>query len=181
MKEVIAPVRGLSHGYQTWTVIVRPVELGRPAKNQAYDQSVALDRPELQWLGSLLEILKGKLRPEQRLLEMEYKEFSRLFTIAASVAGLDPLAPVPNQLRHGGVSHDMQEKFRTLSEAKMRGRWACDSSLRRYEKHGLLNKQLQNLRPEIVRKLTLTAARLRGVFEQNSVQQPGKRPLARDV
>ena len=41
----IPPVTSLGHGYRHWSIIVRPTEGQRPAKNLAFHCSVALDRP----------------------------------------------------------------------------------------------------------------------------------------
>ena len=41
----IPPVTSLGHGYHHWSIIVRPTEGQRPAKNLAFHCSVALDRP----------------------------------------------------------------------------------------------------------------------------------------
>ena len=41
----IPPVTSLGHGHRHWSIIVRPTEGQRPAKNLAFHCSVALDRP----------------------------------------------------------------------------------------------------------------------------------------
>ena len=158
-KAWIPPVPGLSHGYMHWTIIVAPQDGGRPAKNQQYDSSVPLDRPELQWLTPLLELVKSKRRPDQTFLGLTYEHFKKAFDVATENSGLSVLGLVPYQCRHGGVSHDLQEGFRSLTAAKLRGRWLCESSLRRYEKHGLLGKQMHKL-SRVVHHQCLTASRL---------------------
>eukprot|EP00974_Lingulodinium_polyedra_P015541 1505344-Lingulodinium_polyedra.AAC.1 len=51
------------------------------------------------------------------------------------------------QLRHGGPSHDRLHDLRTRGAVKDRGRWASDSSLRRYEAHARVQQVMQKLTP----------------------------------
>jgi hypothetical protein len=48
-------------------------------------------------------------------------------------------------LRHSGVSHDILHRTRPLLEAKERGRWMSDRSLRRYQKPSVAQAQLAKL------------------------------------
>ena len=54
---------------------------------------------------------------------------------------LDKLAPVLYMARHSGPSIDVAEKTRTLDQVQVRGRWASEATVRRYEKHAQLAKQ----------------------------------------
>ena len=49
------------------------------------------------------------------------------------------------QLRHGGPSHDRRSRTRSLAEVKQRGRWASDTSVRRYEAHARLQQEEASL------------------------------------
>ena len=48
--------------------------------------------------------------------------------------GLEAFGLSAYSLRHGGASHDLLCNQRVLAEVKRRGRWASDTSLRRYSK-----------------------------------------------
>ena len=63
----------------------------------------------------------------------------------AEVTDLGVLNPTLYMVRHSGPSIDVAEKTRTLTEVKARGRWAADTSVRRYEKHSQLTKQWHSL------------------------------------
>ena len=52
-----------------------------------------------------------------------------------------PVRYVLYQLRHGGPSHDLRNHIRPLVAIKQRGRWAADSSLRRYLAHARIQKE----------------------------------------
>ena len=54
------------------------------------------------------------------------------------------------RLRHGGASHDRATSSRTLDAIKKRGRWACDASLRRYEKAVRLQEVEAQIPPVIL-------------------------------
>eukprot|EP00959_Pyramimonas_sp_CCMP1952_P107758 2253266-Pyramimonas_sp.AAC.1 len=53
-------------------------------------------------------------------------------------------------MRHGGASDDALRQTRSLEEIKRRGRWAADTSVKRYEKHARVLKSLECL-PKPVR------------------------------
>ena len=64
---------------------------------------------------------------------------------AAEALHLQALRPCLYGLRHGGASEDMLHRHRPVPEIKLRGRWAADSSLRRYMKHTKLLAELSKV------------------------------------
>ena len=48
--------------------------------------------------------------------------------------GVALLKPVLYSMRHAGPSNDVADRLRQFRDVKKRGRWAADSSVRRYEK-----------------------------------------------
>lgn len=81
------------------------------------------------------------------LFRFTHDEWKVAAKVAAARAGLNPLRRVLYQLRHTGPSNDAAEGRRSLGQIKARGRWASDSSVRRYEKHSQLARQWQKLSP----------------------------------
>ena len=59
--------------------------------------------------------------------------------------GLQALSNHLSSLRHGGASDDMLRKRRSISAIKERGRWVSDSSLSRYAKATLLQKEVNKV------------------------------------
>ena len=51
----------------------------------------------------------------------------------------------PYQFRHGGPSHDVARKKRTLGQVRVRGCWMVEASVRRYQKSGRLIKAINGL------------------------------------
>ncbi len=70
---------------------------------------------------------------------------------AAHELQLDDIQPCRYGARHGGVSEDLTTHRRTPLGVKRRGRWATDSSLRRYGKETRLLAELAKVHPEVLR------------------------------
>ena len=130
-----------------WGFIIGPSLLGEPSKTGVYDESVLLDWPELAFLDPLLRTL-WRL-PQGRLVwGFDALEFGRIFKQAILDVGLQCLAPVPYTLRHGGASHDILMKRRTIEAIKTRGRWRSDASVARYQKAARALQELNRLGPK---------------------------------
>ena len=71
--------------------------------------------------------------------------FRERFSWEARLSGVSQVSPDVYALRHGGASTDAPLRTRPLNEIKSRGRWRTDSSVRRYNKHARLLKQLELL------------------------------------
>ena len=66
------------------------------------------------------------------MFEFQYSELLAEFRKACRDLGFQD--PSLYRLRHGGASHDAAARLRSIVEIKRRGRWASDTSVRRYEK-----------------------------------------------
>ncbi len=128
VKDIIAPTISVSH----YSVQLHSLEAGRPSKVGVFNDGVSLDAPAPVWLGRTLQGLGLHLLPHDRLFQFEYSELKSKFEEACLRIGIQD--PCMYRLRHGGASHDRATNSRTLDAIKKRGRWACDASLRRYEK-----------------------------------------------
>ena len=61
------------------------------------------------------------------------------------LTGVGKLQADPYALRHGGASHDSLYKRRGYEDRKQRGRWRTDASVRRYDKHARLLKEINRM------------------------------------
>lgn len=68
------------------------------------------------------------------------------------------LQATPHNVRHGRPSDDMYFDKITLKEVARRGRWHCLQSVRRYEKRGRLQKQVQRIPAPMLRHATALLA-----------------------
>ena len=109
----------------------------------------------MPFLGMCLQQVKPQY-PGPLLLPVDAQTLRLTWESTLVQIGLKKSHAVLHQLRHSGPSFDMLTKARTLLEIKLRGRWASDSSVRRYESHAWLGQEFQNL-PKKVQKLALKA------------------------
>ena len=80
---------------------------------------------------------------------MSVKDLHDLLIKGAAAAEVEILQPVPYHLRHAVQFHEMVSGQHSLAEAKRRGRWTADSSLRRYSKGGRIAEQMARLPPGV--------------------------------
>ena len=112
------------------------------------DESILLASSVMPWLGTALEHLNS---PDHFLLDLQYSHLVWHWKRALTGLGLPPDHCVLYQLRHAGPSHDRLHHLRSALEVKQRGRWASDSSTRRYEAHGRVNQEFY-IPPEAVQE-----------------------------
>ena len=147
--QVVEPVRGSLTS--SWSLLLSPQELGRGSKTNQFDESVLVDWKELPALNRALKCRKERLLKDDPLWPFEHKEFNKLFVRYSEHSGVHLLSPHPYSVRHGGASHDALHQRRPLMEIKARGRWAADESVRRYNKHSRVLKEVSRL-PEETRE-----------------------------
>jgi hypothetical protein len=155
-----APRRVQDGQGQMWPLLLHPQEGGDTSKTGRVDESLLADNPLFPWLPQVLGLLKAKF-PHSLVFNFGQAQWGRALKGAASACGLTALGdPCLHRLRHGGVSHDLLFKARTLLSAKKRGRWASDRSLARYERGGRINEQLSLLSQDILIAADLAASNI---------------------
>ncbi|CAK0790753.1 unnamed protein product, partial [Prorocentrum cordatum] len=159
VKGAVPPPRGGPRALALWALLLTASENSAPSKTGEFDVSLSHDNTEFWWVGGLLTRLRAGRSATQPLLGLTYATRAALFSRAAVDAGLGGLGPPTlYQLRHGGASHELATRARPLAEIKKRGRWAADSSVRRYEMSGLLPTQLQRASEAVQRRAYAAAA-----------------------
>jgi len=97
---VVAPVRAAGQQYRWVTLVIREFEGHRPDKTGVFDNSIPIDKVDLQWLGQELLHRKKMLNtPSDPMFSFTMEEFRKQFQRSATRIGLDGLRPY--QLRHG--------------------------------------------------------------------------------
>ncbi|OLP76584.1 hypothetical protein AK812_SmicGene43464 [Symbiodinium microadriaticum] len=124
-----------------WGVIVAPSEGGNgdPSKTNLYDEGITLS-PMLDFLTEAIAELKAARLTSLMLFPITCAQLAEQFKKAAARVGVAHLGATLYGNRHGGAS-DMRLRGVGLPEIKKRGRWAADSSLRRYEKATVTQQQ----------------------------------------
>ena len=95
-----------------------------------------------------------------------------LFTTVVAQLGLEPLAPCRYAMRHGGVSHDLMAKIRSVADAMRRGRWRSDASLRRYAKETRILAELRKVDPRVLTLGALIEQQLPGLLAGTVLPPP---------
>ena len=103
----------------------------------------------------------GRLARRRKGTTLFNLDYAKLLTVWHQVLrqiGLPQTFAVLYQMRHSGPSHDRLHQLRTALEVKMRGRWASDTSVKRYEAHSKLSLEFQRL-PDSIQRASLEAER----------------------
>ncbi|CAK0867387.1 unnamed protein product [Prorocentrum cordatum] len=125
------------------TIHINPDYMKRPSKTGEMDETVDVARP---WLGNLLvRLAQGP--PSGPLWTFTMTEAKDVFERATRALHLDKLLPVLYTARHSGVSIDRFTGRISLQEVQRRGRWRQPSSVRRYEKRGLIQAVWSEMEP----------------------------------
>ena len=114
-------------------------------KTGEQDLSLALDLERHRPLAKLLCRWAGLRSRNSRLWDLTYPQLRLVFKQAAVAVGAQKLGASLHSLRHGGASHDRLSNARSLLDVQLRGAWRSTSSLQRYEKFGLVAKELGKL------------------------------------
>jgi len=156
MCDIHPPNPVLGAGGRKLTLHLHPEEMGVPSKTGVFDSSLALDLDRDAPLAAVLTTLAQTRPRDEYLVPLDYQPASRYFAAAVRTSGLSLLAPVLYSMRHSGPSQDIHDGLRDLRAVKARGRWAADSSVRRYEKGAILNRETMRL-PAATRARGLSA------------------------
>ena len=157
--------------YGQWAVIVAPSHSAvRPGKTGEYDDTVIVgdivtDRQRL-----VIDVISGLWRranaPEGALLDdLTLPAWESCMRNACRLSGLQTFTP--HQLQHGGPSLDALQGDRDSAGIQDRGRWKSRSSVRRYQKHGVLLRVRRRFTNEQLHNVNATQASLhRRVVQQ---------------
>ena len=124
------------HGLQSWVLVLFPRHRERRSKVGQFDDTLAFDSKRLQWISAALHHI-ARLPGADSLCGSDYAGFIKSFNAAARRLGVKVK---PSEMRHSGASLDRAHDLRPLLEIQRRGRWFAASSVRRYEKRGLVNE-----------------------------------------
>ena len=148
-KQLVRPQKARSQSFSFWAILLHPAEDLVPGKTGIFDSSVILDSDT--WMEEFLENLVAKRSGNDPLWKNSRSEFRGIFNQLIVLMKLEPLGLTLYALRHGGATHDVLSRRRTMLEVKQRGRWSADSSLKRYVKEARLQTELAKV-PEAVKQ-----------------------------
>ena len=133
--------------YQFWSILLHPQEEGVPSKTQQWDEALTLDLAYHSYLGPAMDRhlrLRSRSR-SSKAFTVEMKEVNDFMLDRWKHHNLQVLKkPHLYRLRHGGASHELGGKLRTIQEVQIRGRWLCAKSpeeLRESRTNGSTSRQ----------------------------------------
>ena len=156
-EHIISPARRAGRQYNRWGLVICPQEELQSTKTNKRDDSVLLGIRGREWVADVVAALWKKRSRGQKLFQISLATLERLFRLGVVALGLQGLRLTPHSLRHGGPSTDRYLNNLSLLEIKRRGRWGCDASVERYERHAKLLKQLNRMTPAQQHKGKLAA------------------------
>lgn len=175
--DLVAPVRSATVPKGVWTLTLGPLERGKPTKVGIYDDSVSVGlEPYRQLLGPELQKLNDAATHGENVWGFTYEEIRDSFLEAVVLLRIRHLVYCLYQLRRGGVSADLLRKRREFGEAKKRGRWSTDASVKRYERHAKIQQIISSLPKNVRGSCELSYARMPDVLSGRAA--PLKLPVA---
>jgi hypothetical protein len=156
---ILTPSSHVHVGYKHWSLVLSPSTEGQPTKVGEYDDSLIVGSKGREWISKVLEKFWRATAPNAMLFPFSLREVEAKFKLASVALGLESLKLTPHTLRHGGPSHDIYFELRSLAEVQRRGCWKALASVKRYEKHACLQRQLNKLTPaqqEAARRASLS-------------------------
>ena len=146
-KQPIALVVG--SGTKAWALLLAPWEAGARSKTAVFDESILLDWDLIRLMAPNLRRLKERAAGAS-LWGISHREYLRRLNRYVVASGVSVLKPTAHySLRRGGASFDSLMRKRPLEEIKKRGRWVADGSVKRYEKHARVLKEVERLPPAV--------------------------------
>eukprot|EP00435_Cladocopium_sp_Y103_P063778 s336_g25.t1 len=119
VKQVVAPQHSVHQVFNYWAILLNPSEDLIPGKTGVFDGSVIIDSDI--WIGPFLTQLVRNRNPEAPLWRTDHATLRAMFNSAVESLGLQELGVTLYTLRHGGATHDILARRRTMLEIKQRG------------------------------------------------------------
>jgi len=133
-----------SQGIHRTAIHLNPDYRGKPGKTGELDEALLVNR---SWLSDALWswARARKAAGELKLWDFTLVELRNVFILAATAVGIEKFKPVLYMGRHTGASLDRLNNTLSLQAVQQRGRWRTASSVRRYEKHALIQDVLDKM------------------------------------
>ena len=154
-----------------WAVVIGNSDLGETTKTGESDDTIILNSPGREWVGSVLEMWARRRTPNAspddfvfpKLTLAKYEALFRKYSRSL----LGKLGPVtPHVARHSAPSHDVLVGSRSLAMVQKRGRWAHPKSVKRYEKSGRLLLQAARLPVHLAKRASAAESSIFQSFQE---------------
>jgi len=158
-EDLLRPHRAAGARYQRWALVLAPSTRVARTKTGEQDDTVSVGIADRSFVQQIAGFLVATSAPGKRVFgTLNLHTYELEFKRVCSSLGLDKLRLVPHSLRHAGPSHDRFHRHLSLPEIQDRGKWNSPLSVKRYEKHATLLRQLALLSPSQARAARVAAA-----------------------
>ena len=158
VRDLVMPTRSAPHH----ALVLHPVEAGVTSKTGIFNDGVSLENKWFPGLGRALEKMCGSRGAGELLFKTEYLAAKDAFVAAMGQLKLQDASMY--RCRHGGAGGDLAAGFRALEQIKNRGRWAVDSSVRRYTKSARQQQVEHRLDDELLARGSIIGKNLASLF-----------------
>ena len=131
-----------------------------------------------QGMGMMLAACAKRKQPREFLWSLPCAQHLLLLFISADGIGARTLGPSLHLLLHGGASHNRLTHEHSLAGSQFRGSWKAVSSRRRYAKHGLVTKEVAEVRVPVLKRSiprTFLLVNFGALFAQSHPWDPYRR------
>ena len=147
-EDLLPPPPGSTGKYRRWSLVVAPSTGTRVTKTGEQDDTLLLGAAGRNYINGVVSLLHKHTRPKQYLFgNLTLSRYEGLVRQACASLSYQTLKVTPHSFRHTGPSEDRLAEALSSFDIQSRGRWACAASVRRYEKHARLLRQLHKLSP----------------------------------
>ena len=165
--DLIPPLSKAKGGYQKWTVVLHPEEVGIASKTLEFDESLQLDLEYHQGLGEAVQryCQNHHIAKKRCILSHDNAELVDHLQTAQEELNLTAIRAIhPYRFRHGGALHDFVSGQRVLPSIQQRGRWKSQASVRRYQKGARLTQVFGALPKEVQQRAMDAAANMSSIW-----------------
>jgi integrase len=142
-EDIIGPASGMRGRYRGWTLVLAPSARVARTKTGEQDDTVLLGVAGRSFIPKVASYLLSCTAAGQLVFgDISMALYERKIHAASEALGLAKLRLVPHVFRHTGPSNDAYHQQLTLNDIQARGKWRSALSVRRYEKHATLLRQL---------------------------------------
>ena len=169
--DLFAPTAAAGRRFRYWTLILSPSTRRGRTKTGQQDDSLRLGVAGRSFVPLVARWLKKRGKDADKVFApLNLVQFGKLVAESCDQLKLQTLRIVPHVFRHTGPSSDAHDGLLTLAEIKARGKWASDLSVRRYEKHGMVIRQLARMSVLQVRQASAADQLLPGLVKKHFVE-----------
>ncbi|CAK0870936.1 unnamed protein product [Prorocentrum cordatum] len=147
-EDLLPPIRQRGSRYTDWGLVLSPSTRAGKTKSGEQDDTLVIGILDRTFVKDVAAFLHGSAHDGERVFRhLTLPSYEKSIKEASEALELDALRIVPHCFRHTGPSTDAYLNALSIQQIQDRGKWKCPASVRRYEKHAALLRQLHKMTP----------------------------------